>query len=202
MWSVRQGHQAVGHHPPGDARPRHHSISICMEVVDRQFGQGCGHAVLPEGHFSLINKAPALDRMDEVVVDGNVVGTLRFDLGRGWTFLTRMPAARAMQGTMARGMVVADDGALGPILSGSNLLVPGVASCSEGIRVGGCGGAGPERKAFANGIGPDEQRGNGSRGKRDWRSGPMAPDPLGSTCPHAEVGLGGGAGGQSTRDGA
>ena len=46
------------------------------EVIDRQFGPGCGKAVLPDGHFALMNKAPALDRMDEVIVDGRVAGTI------------------------------------------------------------------------------------------------------------------------------
>ena len=123
--------------PPGDARPASpYDIDLVREVVDRQFGPGCGAKVLPDGHFPLMNKAPALDRMDEVVVDGKVVGTLRFDLGRGWTFLARMPAAQAIQGVMTGGRVVADDGALEPILTGSNLLAPGVVSCSEGIEVG------------------------------------------------------------------
>lgn len=120
--------------PPGDARPATtHDIAHAREVIDRQFGPGCGDAALREGHFALMNKAPALDRMDEIIIDGKVAGTLRYDIGRGWVFLARMAAAKAMQPVLARGRVVADDGALKPILNGSNLLAPGVLSCSEGI---------------------------------------------------------------------
>lgn len=123
--------------PPGDARPASPwDVRLVKEVVDRQFGPGCGAAVLPEGHFALMNKAPALDRMDEVMVDGTVTGTLRYDLGKGWTFLARMPAAKAMQAIASRAVVTADDGAIKPILDGSNLLAPGVVSRSEGISVG------------------------------------------------------------------
>ncbi len=123
--------------PPGDARPASAwDQELVREVVDRQFGPGCGAVVLPEGHYALMNKAPALDRMDEVIVDGSVVGTLRYDLGKGWTFLARMPAAKAMQAVITRGVVMADDGALRPILGGSNLLAPGVVSRSEGISIG------------------------------------------------------------------
>jgi phosphoadenosine phosphosulfate reductase len=123
--------------PPGDARPASPwDVRLVREVVDRQFGPGCGAAVLPEGHFALMNKAPALDRMDEVMVDGTVTGTLRYDLGKGWTFLARMPAAKAMQAIASRAVVTADDGAIKPILDGSNLLAPGVVSRSEGISVG------------------------------------------------------------------
>jgi phosphoadenosine phosphosulfate reductase len=123
--------------PPGDARPATaHNIAHTREVIDRQFGPGCGGAVLRDGHFALMNKAPALDRMDEVIVDGKVAGTMRYDIGRGWVFLSRMAAAKPMQSILARGKVVADDGALKPILGGSNLLAPGVLSCSEGIAAG------------------------------------------------------------------
>jgi phosphoadenosine phosphosulfate reductase len=113
-----------------------YDVGLAREIIDRQFGSGCGEAVLKEGHFVLMNKAPGLDRMDEVIVDGNVAGTLRYDLGRGWVFLARMPAARAMQRTAVRGTIMADDGALRPILDGSNLLAPGVAGCSDGIMPG------------------------------------------------------------------
>ena len=123
--------------PPGDARPATaHDVDHVREIIDRQFGPGCGEAVLRDGHFALMNKAPALDRMDEVIIDGKVAGTMRYDIGRGWVFLSRMYAAKAMQRTMARGKVVADDGALKPILGGSNLLAPGVLSCSEDIAAG------------------------------------------------------------------
>jgi phosphoadenosine phosphosulfate reductase len=123
--------------PPGDARPAsRHDIAQAREVIDRQFGPDCGAAVLPEGHFALMSKAPALDRMDEVIIDGLVAGTLRYDIGRGWVFLSRMTAARALQEVMARGKVVADDGAVRPVLNGSNLLAPGVVSRSEGIAIG------------------------------------------------------------------
>jgi phosphoadenosine phosphosulfate reductase len=47
-----------------------------------------------------------------------------------------MPAAKAIQGVANRGLVVADDGAVKPVLEGSNLLAPGVVSRSEGIVAG------------------------------------------------------------------
>jgi len=123
--------------PPGDARPAFgHDVELVRRTVDAQFGEGTGRAVLPDGHVVLMNKAPALDRMDEVIADGAVLGTMRYDVGRGWTFLPRMPAARALEGHMARGRVVADDGAVPYILKGSNLLAPGVVGADPGIRVG------------------------------------------------------------------
>ncbi|HOL08210.1 MAG TPA: 3'-phosphoadenosine 5'-phosphosulfate sulfotransferase, partial [Methanomassiliicoccaceae archaeon] len=80
--------------PPGDARPAFsHDIELARRTLDAQFGEGVGAAVLPDGHVTVLNKAPALDRMDEIIADGAVLGTMRYDVGRGWTFIPRMQAA-------------------------------------------------------------------------------------------------------------
>lgn len=123
--------------PPGDARPAFsHDIELARRTLDAQFGEGVGAAVLPDGHVTVLNKAPALDRMDEIIADGAVLGTMRYDVGRGWTFIPRMQAARAMEGVASRGRVVADDGAIPFILKGSNLLAPGVVGADPGIKPG------------------------------------------------------------------
>lgn len=123
--------------PPGDARPAFsHDIELARRTLDAQFGDGVGLAVLPEGHVAIMSKAPALDRMDEIIADGAVQGTMRYDVGRGWTFLPRMPAARSMECVMSRGRIFADDGAIPFILKGSNMLAPGVVSADPGIRAG------------------------------------------------------------------
>jgi len=83
-----------------------------------------------------MNKAPALDRMEEIIADGAVLGTMRYDVGKGWTFLPRMAAAWAMEGLLSKGRVFADDGAVPFILKGSNMLAPGVIGADPEIRVG------------------------------------------------------------------
>jgi len=113
--------------PPGDARPAfEHDLQLIRETVDRQFGAGTGLALVPEDKIVVMNKIPGLDRMDEVIIDGQVAGTLRYDLGKGFTFVTRMPAARAIQSSMSRGYVVTSDDAIEFILKGLNLMAPGV----------------------------------------------------------------------------
>ena len=80
--------------PPGDARPAfQHDIDLIRSILDRDYGEGTGQAVLPEGHIVILSKAPALDRMDEVIVDGAVVASLRYDMGSGWKFVSRMQGA-------------------------------------------------------------------------------------------------------------
>ncbi|HUL38694.1 MAG TPA: phosphoadenosine phosphosulfate reductase family protein [Methanomassiliicoccales archaeon] len=123
--------------PPGDARPAFaHDLEIIARVVDSQFGEGCGNALLPEGRLVLMNKIPGLDRMDEVVLDGEVAGTLRYDLGRGFAFVGRMGAARAIQSSIAKGFVIAADDAVPFIAQGLNLLVPGVEDADPRIGIG------------------------------------------------------------------
>ncbi len=122
--------------PPGDIRPAFaHDIEFMRSLPEGDFGPGCGKAVLPEGRIVLMNKVPGLDRMEEIIVDGAVIGTARYDIGVGWKIILRVAAARMMQ-DVAKGMVVADDGAVAPIQKSSSLMVPGVVSAFAGIKKG------------------------------------------------------------------
>ena len=114
--------------PPGDARPAFaYDLERARGLLDRQFGEGSGIALLPEGSVYLMNRAPALDRMDEVIADGEVVATLRYDLGVGWRALPRVRGAAMIVRTASRNLVWADQGAVAPILASQNLMAPGVA---------------------------------------------------------------------------
>ena len=129
--------QQVDVTPPGDVRPAfQHDIGLIREVVDRQFGAGTGKTLVPDGKIIVMNKVPGLDRMDEVIIDGQVAGTMRYDLGRGYTFVTRMSAARAMQSSMTKGFVVTADEAIEFVLKGLNLMAPGVVDVHPEVRPG------------------------------------------------------------------
>jgi phosphoadenosine phosphosulfate reductase len=89
--------------PPGDVRPAFdHDITLIRDAIDSQFGTGTGELLLPDDKVILLNKVPALDRMDEIIVDGQVVGALRYDIGRGWTFIVRMYGAVSIAPVMSR----------------------------------------------------------------------------------------------------
>jgi phosphoadenosine phosphosulfate reductase len=124
--------------PPGDVRPAFgYDLELVRRTVDLQFGAGCGHLLLPEGQLALLNKAPDLDRMDELVLGGVVVGALRFDLQRqDWLFVPRMAAARRIARAVGRRWVVADPGALPSLLKSSNLMGPGVLDADPAIDAG------------------------------------------------------------------
>ncbi len=123
--------------PPADVRPAFdRDLELIRLTADEQFGEGCGEALLPSGRVVLLNKVPALDRMDEVIVDGEVVGALRYDLGRGHVLVNRLQGAKRMRPAMSRGYVESDPGALPFIREGKNLMAPGVIGAADSVRKG------------------------------------------------------------------
>ena len=124
--------------PPGDARPAfEYDISRLRTLIDRQFGEGTGKAALPEGRAVLLNKAPDIDRMDEVIVDGEVTGALRYSLLAGERFLLRPKSATAIAATVKKGWVRVDKGAADAVLKNkASTLAIGVVDCDRSIRPG------------------------------------------------------------------
>ncbi len=123
--------------PPGDARPAfQYDIDLIRSILDRDYGEGTGLAVLPEGHVVILSKAPALDRMDEVIVDGAVVASLRYDMGSGWKFVSKMQGAYRIGKAYSKGYVVCDPEVLSFIRESKNLMAPGVVDADPGIKKG------------------------------------------------------------------
>lgn len=124
--------------PPGDARPAFASdIKAIRALLDSQFGEGCGIASVPEGHIVLLNKAPDLDRMDEVIVGGHVVGAVRFDLVAGQKFMPRPRTAKRIQHLASMGWARVDSGAAEAIRERkASALAVGVLDCAPEIAVG------------------------------------------------------------------
>ncbi len=123
--------------PPGDVRPAfEHDLELIREVIDSQFGPGAGEAMVPTGALAILNRAPSLDRMDELIVDGQVLGALRFDMGRGWVFLNRLQGAMRLAPVISKGMVLIDDGAIPFIRDSKNLMAPGVGDACPEIEYG------------------------------------------------------------------
>ena len=124
--------------PPGDVRP---AKKVELERIRRtaveQFGEGSGRALLPDDEMAVVlNKAPAEDRMDEVIIDGVVVATMRYDPLEGWRLLPRLGGADRIVKVATRGVVGLDEDAVPFIEDGKSVLAPGVASASDLVQVG------------------------------------------------------------------
>ncbi|MBQ3685223.1 MAG: phosphoadenosine phosphosulfate reductase family protein [Candidatus Methanomethylophilaceae archaeon] len=123
--------------PPADARPGfEHDISLIRGILDRDYGEGTGARVIPDDRVVLLSKAPGIDRMDEVIIDGEVIATMRYDIGSGWKFVARMQGAYRIGGDVSKGYVVCDEGAVKFIRESKNLMAPGVKEADPGIKVG------------------------------------------------------------------
>jgi phosphoadenosine phosphosulfate reductase len=113
--------------PPGDVRPAFkEELKLIRAQIDAQFGSGCGKELIPEDKIVLLNKAPALDRMDEIIIDGRVLGALRYDPGERYRVILRMHTAQALEKILCKNWVTVDEGAVAPIMKGANALSVGI----------------------------------------------------------------------------
>ena len=121
--------------PPGDPFPAMDGhLQRAINAIDTQFGEGTGLALLPPSKTMVMNKVSSLDAMYEIIVDGHVVGRLRFDIPkRGYTFLLSQEGARRIGKISKQKWVSIHDGVLQYLKDGANLMLPGVQGCDSGI---------------------------------------------------------------------
>ena len=111
-------------------------LTRAKNTIDSQFGEGVGSKLLPSDKTIVMNKVSSLDAMYEIVIDGLIVGRLRFDIPkRGYTFLLSLEGARRIGAVSKQKWVSLHDGVLKYLKDGANLMVPGVAGCDSGIQV-------------------------------------------------------------------
>ncbi len=123
--------------PPGDIRPAFAAdISLVRERIDSQFGKGTGQLFLPDDKVVVLNKVPHIDRMDEVILDGQVLGSLRFDPGKGYSFILRVEGGRRLAKDLSRGYIIVHEGAVEPISKKASAMVPGIKDASRSIKKG------------------------------------------------------------------
>jgi len=123
--------------PPGDIRPAfNYDIKRINSVSEKQFNA----PLIPEGHLVVLNKAPYEDRMDEIIVDGEVLASLRFEIEScEWVLLPRLEGARRLfQGRDRKALkkwVVIDQAVVPFILEkGASVLAPGVLDADPEIK--------------------------------------------------------------------
>lgn len=124
--------------PPGDIRPAFNfDISLIRSCIDEQFGKKTGKILIPPGEIVLLNRAPGLDTIDEIIIYGVVVGSLVYDFQRSkFKVLLRLEGAGIISDSISRGYITVDDGAVQPILSGASVLIPGISEFSDNIETG------------------------------------------------------------------
>ncbi len=123
--------------PPGDPFPAMEGhLERAINALDIQFGKGVGKILLPSDKVIVMNKVSSLDAMYEIIVDGYIIGRLRFDIPkRGYTFILSLEGARRIGAVSRQKWVSLHDGVLKYLKEGANLMVPGVQGCDSDIRV-------------------------------------------------------------------
>ena len=123
--------------PPGDIRPAFdYDIKRINSVSEKQFNA----PLIPDGHLVVLNKAPYEDRMDEIIVDGEVIASLRFEIEScEWVLLPRLEGARRLfQGRDRKALkkwVVIEQAVVPFILEkGASVLAPGVLDADPEIK--------------------------------------------------------------------
>jgi phosphoadenosine phosphosulfate reductase len=123
--------------PPGDIRPAFdYDIKRINSVSEKEFNA----PLIPEGHLVVLNKAPYEDRMDEIIVDGEVIASLRFEIEScEWVLLPRLEGARRLfQGRDKKALkkwVVIEQSVVPFILEkGASVLAPGVLDADPQIK--------------------------------------------------------------------
>lgn len=129
---------AVALTPPGDARPAFEGdLELLRATVARQFGPQAVKQLFPQDKLVVLNRVPALDKADEVILDGSVIGLFRFDPRRlTLEFLLKLEGARRIALASGKNWVRVDEGAVEPIIDGSSVLAPGVTDVDPAIEAG------------------------------------------------------------------
>jgi phosphoadenosine phosphosulfate reductase len=123
--------------PPGDPFPAMDGhLQRAIQAIDRQFGDGVGLILLPTTKTIVMNKVSSLDAMYEIIVDGYIIGRLRFDIEkREYTFLLTIEGARRIGSVSRQKWVSIHDGVLKYLKDGANLMLPGVQGCDSEIKL-------------------------------------------------------------------
>jgi len=114
--------------PPYETSPAFEKdIILIRKIIDNQYGNGVGIQLIPDNKIVLLNKAPYYDRMDEIIVDGFVLGNIRFNPAIfQWEFVPKIEGARRLVGLSSKKWIEIDDGAIDNIAKSANVLAPGV----------------------------------------------------------------------------
>ncbi|NVM53625.1 MAG: phosphoadenosine phosphosulfate reductase family protein [Candidatus Helarchaeota archaeon] len=124
--------------PPYECVPASEKdLQLIHKIIDKQYGDGVGIKLIPSDKIVLLNKAPYYDRMDEIILDGFVLGNIRFNPAvLRWEFIPKIEGARRLAKLTLKKWLQVDDGAIDYIARGANVLAPGIIDYDRNFEVG------------------------------------------------------------------
>ncbi|MHA1973394.1 MAG: phosphoadenosine phosphosulfate reductase domain-containing protein [Candidatus Hodarchaeales archaeon] len=125
--------------PPGDVRPAMPGdIRRMIDIIRKQFGNFAAEKF--QGAVSqqiiFLNKVPYIDRMDEIIVQGEVIGIFRYNIIKtSFEILPKISLASLFWSGNSKSYVKIDSGAKIPVLKGASVLAPGVLDADKNISI-------------------------------------------------------------------
>lgn len=122
----------VRHTPPGDIRPAfRHDYELIKKLASEEFGS----TKFIEDEFLVLNRCPAIDKKMEIIAGGFIIGRYEYILGEGYHLFPNVRGAMRM-GSVEKGWVEIDDGAVRAVLDGKNVMGPGIKDADQKIKMG------------------------------------------------------------------
>lgn len=127
---------------PGDFRPAFKGdIQRIQETIDKDYGPIYGRLLVPDDKIIVLNKVPGLDLVEEVIVDGKILGTIFFDpFSEDFHFSLKYEGGMRLfyyamkNGTnIPRYIEYSDDG-VQFLVSGKSVVVPGIIKFSDDLK--------------------------------------------------------------------
>jgi phosphoadenosine phosphosulfate reductase len=131
----------VSYTPPGDIRPAFpYDINEIIELANKQWGSKAGRSLIQELQPIILNPCPGPDRLDEILMDGFVTGSIQFsNITSASSLILRKEGGMRLHSSgfiPERGYVIMDESVIPFLLDGKNLLSPGIIEAAPGIDIG------------------------------------------------------------------
>ena len=121
--------------PPFDVRPVFkYGLELLKRLIESAYGLNASKFL--ESKIILFNRAPDIDTLEEVILDGRVIGKLRFNPHLiKWQFIPTIDGALRMHAILNKypKWVSIDKGAVPFIRRGANILSPGIIDFDKSI---------------------------------------------------------------------
>ncbi|MHA1871859.1 MAG: PUA domain-containing protein, partial [Promethearchaeota archaeon] len=129
--------------PPADFRPAFlNEIKFIHEIIDKDYGSSIGRHLFPLDKIIILNKIPALEFAEEIIMNGKIYGFFEYDpFKEEFIFRPKLEAARLIVeyqnklGINKKRIKISKD-AVPYILNGMSILAPGVIDKTDDIRKG------------------------------------------------------------------
>jgi phosphoadenosine phosphosulfate reductase len=123
--------------PPGDIRPAFSGDwQKILASIEMYFGNHAAESLKPFfNSLVLLNKAPHEDRLDEIIINGRLVGIIKYDLLNGNHILIPRPEmAELMDKTSCESIIELKPGTFRFLKKNSSILIPGIKNMDSRIK--------------------------------------------------------------------